>query len=703
MADVVQVTGRRTHAVAAGCAVVVAAVAVAVLAGWALDVEVLKRVAPGLVAMNPLTAVSCLLAAASLLLQWPETPSRRRRAVAATLSLVVVAAGVSRLLAIWARLDVGADLWMFRGSLDGNRMAPQTASGLIVIGLALSLLDVEWHRSRVRPAQLLALVGGGLAGIALVGYLYSNRSLYGMTTYVPIALHTASCFALLCTGILAARPDRGLMRVVVSPGLGGTLCRRLLPFAVIAPVFLGAVRSAAQRANVIDPEMGASLLVIAIIALFAIVIWLTARLVNRIEDKSRAAQLRYRAVVEQTAEGIYLVDGATKQLVETNPAFRRLLGYTIEQSQGLTVYDLVDAPRADIDGRIAQTLAGERRTFGQRVYRRQDGRTVDVQANATAITVDGRDMLCTVVHDITAQRDAERKIAEKSRQVEAAYQAEHDALAALRLAQSQLVQREKLAGLGQMVAGVAHEINNPLSFVANNVAVLQRDLADIRQLVELFQSGQPTLAAHQPALAAEIAELSEQLDVAYTLGNSGDLLTRSRDGLKRIQQIVRDLRDFARLDEAERQDADLNAGIESTANIIRGAARKGQVTIDLQLGHLRRYPCHPAKLNQVVMNLLSNAIDASPAEGTVTVRTRQATDGGVEIEVEDRGTGIPPDVLSRIFDPFYTTKPQGQGTGLGLSISYGIVQDHGGTIDVSSEVGAGTRFTVRLPPRGDGG
>jgi signal transduction histidine kinase len=197
----------------------------------------------------------------------------------------------------------------------------------------------------------------------------------------------------------------------------------------------------------------------------------------------------------------------------------------------------------------------------------------------------------------------------------------------------------------------------------------------------------------------EIGELSEQVDVDYTLGNLQEMLNRSREGLKRIQQIVRDLRDFARLDESDLHEVDLNAGIQSTVNIILGHAKKKQVKIETQFDKaLPPVACQPAKVNQVVMNLLSNAIDASHENGRVVVRTA-AVDGCARIEVEDEGSGIPPEVRERIFDPFFTTKPVGEGTGLGLSISYGIVNDHGGTIEVDSTPGKGTTFTVNLPIR----
>jgi signal transduction histidine kinase len=197
---------------------------------------------------------------------------------------------------------------------------------------------------------------------------------------------------------------------------------------------------------------------------------------------------------------------------------------------------------------------------------------------------------------------------------------------------------------------------------------------------------------------SRVRELAERIDLAYTLGNLEGLLTRSREGLRRIQQIVKDLRDFARLDESDLHEVDLNAGIESTINIIQGQAKKQQVTLEADLAPLPPVTCYPAKINQVVLNLVANALDACSPGGKVTVSTRADGDA-VEIAVADTGGGIDPAIREKIFDPFFTTKPQGKGTGLGLSISYGIVQTHGGSIDFQSTPGRGTRFTVRLPRR----
>lgn len=300
--------------------------------------------------------------------------------------------------------------------------------------------------------------------------------------------------------------------------------------------------------------------------------------------------------------------------------------------------------------------------------------------------------------DVTARKRAEEQLLLQNIKLQEMAESERQANDALKQAQSQLVQQEKLASLGLIVAGVAHEINNPVAFVTNNVAVLGRDVGEMRDLITLYEKADSLILNEAPELSDKILEFRDRVDMAYTLQNIQGLLDRSRDGLRRIQQIVSHLRLFAHLDEGDVNDADLNYGIESTAAIIIGNARKKAVKIKLDLSPIPSVTCHAAKINQVIMNLLTNAIDACTEGGTVTVQSR-STAGAIEIEIVDTGCGMDSLTRDRIFDPFFTTKPIGQGTGLGLSISYGIIKDHGGSIAVESTPGEGARFTVKLPLR----
>jgi signal transduction histidine kinase len=268
----------------------------------------------------------------------------------------------------------------------------------------------------------------------------------------------------------------------------------------------------------------------------------------------------------------------------------------------------------------------------------------------------------------------------------------------LKKAQGTLVQSERLAAIGQLATGVAHEINNPLALVLNDLAVLERDAGALHRLVGLYQQADALLAEQRPELHRDIQALAEEIDLTYTLEALGRRTARSRDGLRRIQQIVLALRDFARPETAGelRPHVDVNAGLRATAELVRGRARGSRVELELDLAPLPLITCQPSRVNQVFLSLIDNALYACDGGGTVTVASRLA-EGGVAVEVADTGPGIAPEVREHIFDPFFTTKPVGQGTGLGLSISHGIVAEHGGRIEVASAPGEGARFTVFLP------
>jgi signal transduction histidine kinase len=272
-----------------------------------------------------------------------------------------------------------------------------------------------------------------------------------------------------------------------------------------------------------------------------------------------------------------------------------------------------------------------------------------------------------------------------------------------------VLQTEKMASIGQLAAGVAHEINNPMGFIHANLFQMTEYVADLRQIwsraeVLLKAVGGDDPEAIQVA-AGELSETASELDVGFLLQDLAKAIRESQEGSERIRHIVQDLRDFSHQDTGERVLADLNQCLDSTATIV-WPMMKHVVVLSKTYGEIPPVPCYPMQLKQVFMNLLVNAYQAiedavaarsHPNEiGTVTLTTAPH-DGGVLIEISDTGTGIAPDHLDRIFDPFFTTKKVGAGTGLGLSTSFNIVRRHGGTMRVESELGRGTTFRIQLP------
>ena len=265
-------------------------------------------------------------------------------------------------------------------------------------------------------------------------------------------------------------------------------------------------------------------------------------------------------------------------------------------------------------------------------------------------------------------------------------------IAKLEEAQSQLLQSERMAAIGQLAAGVAHEINNPVGFVNSNLTSMQRYVHDLLRLLADYEQAEGELSETS---RVRIAQVKEEVDIAFMRGDLTELLGESLDGLKRVTRIVQDLKKFSHADESERQWADLESGLESTLRVAWNEL-KYKAEVVKEFAGIPQIECFPFQLNQVFLNLLVNAAQAIGERGTITIRTG-ADEGQVWIEVQDTGGGIKPEILARIFDPFFTTKPVGKGTGLGLSVAYGIVKKHEGRIEVQSELGKGTTFRVILP------
>jgi two-component system NtrC family sensor kinase len=297
--------------------------------------------------------------------------------------------------------------------------------------------------------------------------------------------------------------------------------------------------------------------------------------------------------------------------------------------------------------------------------------------------------------------ELEQAVQERTQEIEEQKRHLKDALDNLQQAHSQLLQADKMASIGQLAAGVAHEINNPIGFISSNLNTLGHYIDDLKQVVAAYEELLRKCHEQAPDLtetAKQVQGLRDKIDIDYIISDLGQLTAESMEGAHRVRQIVADLRDFSHVDSPDVVEEDINHLLDKTINVAWNELKyKTEVVRDY--GQVPALPCYGGKLAQVFLNLLVNAAQAIEVKGTITIRTGQG-DGHIWVEVTDTGCGIPPQSISRIFEPFFTTKDVGKGTGLGLHLAYSIVQAHGGKISVRSTVGKGTTFRVELPLTG---
>ena len=415
-------------------------------------------------------------------------------------------------------------------------------------------------------------------------------------------------------------------------------------------------------------------------------------------------------VLEQLGLGILIIDAGlivryANPFIADNSSSRPL--------EGKSLFDLFpELPQDWLRKRVASVLMLDNTTYTNwhqrpRLFNFPSSRPVTGSARLMyqscslfkVTTEVAEELVCITVYDSTPTAVTQQKLQSSLKRLdrERAHQAELNRK--LETTQSQLVQSEKLAGVGQLAAGVAHEINNPVCFIKSNVECLRDYIGKMEQLIERY--GQ-LLDRHLPESEAEARrQLVQSLDIDFIRAELPEIMEETEEGIERIEGIVGSLKDFARVDSGQWQYADLNEGVRSTLKVVHHELKYVVDAVEQDLAELPPVFCLPAQLNQVFMNLLVNAAHAIERHGHVKVTSRCLPEKGrVVLTFADNGCGIEHDKLDRIFDPFFTTKEVGKGTGLGLSVSYGIIQTHAGHISVDSAPGQGSCFRIELPIEG---
>ena len=431
-----------------------------------------------------------------------------------------------------------------------------------------------------------------------------------------------------------------------------------------------------------------------------------SHLLDRELYNSTVEKIRLETILDSLGEGVFTVD-SDKRITAFNKSLSSLTGLSREQVLGKKCADVINTPLCSdtacrvgtgclfdrvmeqgesMEDEASSAAAFLKLTTAETEIEGQSGTKVPVNLYLTLLAdhlgkIIGAVCVC---RDITRMKEIERINDELSK----AYKDLQDT-------QDQLVQSEKMASLGRLVAGAAHELNNPISFIYSNVPHLREYIHDIKTVLGKYHDICGSPASEIADRISDIERLKEELGLDYTAEDLDRLVDDIDEGARRTKGIVEDLKAFSRSDEGRIEDTDINENIEKSLSLLVDHY-KSRITIHKDYDSLPRVRCYAGQIGQVFVNLIANACQAIEDEGDIWIATHLENDT-VAISIRDNGVGIASDTIGKVFDPFFTTKDVGEGAGLGLSVSYGIIERHKGEISVDSEVGSGTTFTVQIP------
>ena len=663
-----------------------------VLAGWVSDVEFLKRVLPGLVAMNPATAVAFMLAGLALwLLQVEESRLPSRRAAQAGAGIVAMI-GLLKLCALLGGPDVHMDQWLFptklaeAGSALPNRMAPNTALNFLLLGCALLLLGAKSRRGAYL-CQLCTLAITLTASLAIIGYAFDSRSFYRVGPFIPMALHTALCFLALAAGILAGQPNKGITAIFMSRGMGGTVARRLLPEAILVPIVLGWLCLEGERIGFYGITFGVALMVTMIIFVFlALIGWTAVALESADAERRLADEALYKnheflqAVLENTAEGIVACD-AEGQLTFFNRATREFHGlpqeslpadqwpeyYSLYMRDGITPMQKGDVP-------LFKALNGAHvRDTEMVIAPREGSRRFLIASGEPLFDAAGEKLgAVAVMHDITERKQAEEALRVEIIERQMAMDSLRESYGVFQRTKEEAVQAREEADTANLaksefLSRMSHELRTPMNAILGFGQILDsEDLTPLQKesVGHVLKGGRHLLSL-----------INEVLDIAR--------VEAGHDALS-VEPIA------------------LDDVVPDACALVRPLAAERNIDLDHDLKALggSHVLADRQRLKQVLINLLSNAIKYNHLGGQVVVSCHQMPDERMCIAVRDTGPGIAAEDLPKLFVPFDrlgATNSDVEGTGLGLVLSQRLVTAMGGTLKVESIPGQGSTFSIELP------